>query len=212
MEEEEWEDNPFENRPADKKAVRKATDSEPLIETPKPEIGDDNPFERGVGTSDSVEDEFNPFENQPGTAPSRYAGDIDEEYADIDEFDKSRLAFISGIGFVGLFFVLYFFVIIPGDALLLGLSIASVTISVLVALFYLLDDLKIRISSLTERGARFISGIFFMVLIIILFVPLMMHWPNTQDIDITIPLTLIPIILLTHGSVALFLYSMLWEE
>jgi hypothetical protein len=87
-----------------------------------------------------------------------------------------------------------------------------VIISILVALFYLLDDLKIRVSSLTERGARFISGIFFMVLIIILFVPLMMHWPNTQDIDLTIPLTLIPIIILTHGSVALFLYSMLWEE
>jgi hypothetical protein len=212
VEEEEWEDNPFENRPGDKKTIKRQTKSEPLTDTPMPDIEDDNPFERGVGSVDSADDDFNPFENRPGTKQSRYAGDIDEDYVDIDEFDKSRLAFISGIGFVGLFFVLYFFVIIPGDLLLIGLSIASVIISILVALFYLLDDLKIRVSSLTERGARFISGIFFMVLIIILFIPLMMHWPNTQDIDLTIPLTLIPIIILTHGSVALFLYSMLWEE
>jgi hypothetical protein len=212
VEEEEWDDNPFENRPVDKKAVKKKAKSEPAAAPPPPGVDEDNPFERGIESSNSVDDDFNPFENRPGATPSSYQGDVDDDYIEIDEFDKSRLAFISGIGFVGLFFVLYFFVIVPGGMLLLGLAIASIIISILVAFFYLLDDLKIRMSSLTERGARFISGIFFMVLVIILFVPLMMHWPNTEDIDITIPLTLLPIIILTHGSVALFLYSMLWEE
>lgn len=213
MADEEWDENPFENRPADKSKVVKREATKPARAVPPPPIeDDDNPFERGTTASRSndIDDGGSPFENRPlGTSSG---GSYDEEYVNLDEFDKSKLSFVSGIGFVGLVFVLYFFVIVPGDLLLLGLSIAAIIISILVAFFYLLDDLRIRPSSLTERGARFVSGIFFMVLVILLFIPLMMHWPNTENIDLAIPLTLLPIIILTHGSVALFLYSMLWEE
>ncbi|MEE9116016.1 MAG: hypothetical protein V3U09_03885 [Thermoplasmata archaeon] len=213
MADEEWEENPFENRPADKSKVVERETTEPARAVPPPPIADDdNPFERGTppARSNDIDDGGSPFENRP--SDTSFGGGYDDEYVELDEFDKSKLSFVSGIGFVGLVFVLYFFVIVPGNLLLLGLSIAAIVISVLVAFFYLLDDLRIRPSSLTERGARFISGIFFMVLVILLFVPLMMYWPNTDQIDITIPLTLLPIIILTHGSVALFLYSMVWEE
>jgi hypothetical protein len=210
---EQWEENPFENRPADrKKVVKREPAKSPRPVPPPPDREDDNPFDRGVepATSTSDDDKVNPFENRPSYSSS--GTEFDEEYVDLDEFDKSKLSFVSGLGFVGLVFVFYFFVIIPGDLLLMGLSLAATIISALVAFFYLLDDLKVRPSSFTERGARFVSGILFMVLVIILFIPLMMHWPNTDEIDIAVPLTLLPIIILTHGSVALFLYSMLWEE
>jgi hypothetical protein len=213
VEEENWEENPFENRPADRrKAVKKKTAEPAKPVPPPPDLENDNPFERGTTpTKTKSDDDYeNPFENRPGT--SSHGSDFEEEYIEVDEFDKSKLSFVSGIGFVGLAFVIYFFVIVPGDTFLLGLAVVTIIISALVAFFYLLDDLRIRPSSLTERGARFISGIFFMVLVILLFLPLMMHWPNTDDIDLAIPLTLLPIIILTHGSVALFLYSMLWEE
>jgi hypothetical protein len=208
-----WEENPFENRPAEKRKVVKKDTSKSARPVPPPPIADDdNPFERGSTPtrSNDIDDGGSPFENRPFS--TSIDGGYDDEYVELDEFDKSKLSFVSGIGFVGLIFVMYFFVIVPGDPLLLGLSIAAIIVSALVAFFYLLDDLRIRPSSLTERGARFISGIFFMILVILLFTPLMMHWPNTDEIDITIPLTLLPIIILTHGSVALFLYSMLWEE
>jgi hypothetical protein len=213
MADEEWDENPFENRPADKsKVVRKET-TKPAKAVPPPPIEDaDNPFERGTtpAKSNDFGDGGSPFENK--TSDSSGGGSYDDEYVELDEFDKSRLSLVSGMGFVGLAIVLYLFVIVPGDPLLIGLSIAAIIISILVAFFYLLDDLRIRPSSLTERGARFISGIFFMVLVVLLFIPLIMHWPNTDDIDIAVPLTLLPVIILTHGSVALFLYSMLWEE
>lgn len=213
MADEEWEENPFENRPAGKRRVLNKETDQPARPVPPPPIeDDDNPFERGSASTGAARDKDgdSPFENRPSDSP--FGTDYDEEYVDLDEFDKSKLSFVSGIGFVGLVFVVYFFVIVPGNLLLLGLSIAAIIISALVAFFYLLDDLRIRASSLTERGARFISGIFFMVLVILLFIPLMMHWPNTENIDLAIPLTLLPVIILTHGSVALFLYSMLWEE
>ena len=210
MADEEWEENPFENRPADKSKVVKRETAKPARAVPPPPIADDdNPFERGTtpARSHDIGDGGSPFENRPSGTSS--GGSSDEDYVDLDEFDKSKLATVSGMGFVGLaaFFVL--FVIMPGNMLLIGLAIPALIISALVAFFYLLDDLRIRPGSLTERSSRFMSGILIMVL---LFVPLIMNWPNTEDIDLTIPLTLLPVIVLTNASVALFLYSMLWEE
>jgi len=213
VEDDDWEENPFENRPAGKDAARKKASKEPTnAPPPPPDIDEDNPFERGIEPAGrgSIDDDINPFENRPSA--NSLAHEYSDDLLDIDEFDKSKLAFVSGIGFVSLGFIFYFFVIVPGNILLLGLSTLTILISILVAFFYLLDDLKIRTTSLTERGARFISGIFFMVLVILIFMPILISWPNTKDIDMAIPFTLIPIIVLTHGSVALFLYSMLWEE
>lgn len=213
MADEEWEENPFENRPADKSKVVKREATKPARAIPPPPIeDDDNPFERGStpAKSHDIDDGGSPFENRPSRTSTRRSHD--DECVELDEFDKSKLATVSGMGFVGLaaFFVL--FVIMPGNMLLIGLAIPALIISALVAFFYLLDDLRIRPSSLTERSSRFMSGILIMILFILLFIPLIMNWPNTEDIDLTIPLTLLPVIVLTNASVALFLYSMLWEE
>ncbi len=213
MADEEWDENPFENRPADKSKVVKREATKPARAVPPPPIeDDDNPFERGTtpARSNDIDDGGGRFENRPSGTSS--GGSYDEDYVELDEFDKSKLATVSGMGFVGLgaFFVL--FVIMPGNMLLIGLAVPALIISALVAFFYLLDDLRIRPTSLTERSSRFMSGILVMILFILLFVPLIMNWPNTEDIDLTIPLTLLPVIVLTNASVALFLYSMLWEE
>ncbi len=154
--------------------------------------------------------EENPFENK--TSGTSHGGGYEEDYVELDEFDKSKLATVSGMGFVGLGAFFFLFVIMPGNMLLIGLAVPALIISALVAFFYLLDDLRIRPTSLTERSSRFMSGILIMILFILLFVPLIMNWPNTEDIDLTIPFTLLPVIVLTNASVALFLYSMLWEE
>lgn len=225
MEEDDWEENPFENRPTLRKDYEKAVPPPPEEAPPSPEregtleeepfppavAKEENPFEaRSEISSPLSENDENPFENRP--VDTFLGHEADEELIAYDEFDRSKLSFVSGIGFVALGFVVYFFVILPDNTLLLTLTVPAIVLSVLVAFFYLLDDLKIRTTKLTERGARFLSGIFFMILIILLFVPLVMEWPNIGDIDLTIPLTLVPIIVLTHASVALFLYSMLWEE
>lgn len=228
MGEDDWEENPFENRPATKKDDKEGKKDRPITAEKEPSAttrelppppepagavvpDEENPFETRTEIASVPEgDEENPFENRPGDASVGYQAD--EELLEYDEFDRSKLSFLSGGGFVALGIIFYLFVYLPGDSLLMTLSVASIILSTLVAFFYLLDDLKIRTTKLTERGARFISGIFFMILIVLLFIPLMAAWPNLRDIDIPIPLTLIPIIVLTHASVALFLYSMLWEE
>ncbi|MEE9223409.1 MAG: hypothetical protein V3U51_01505, partial [Thermoplasmata archaeon] len=116
MADEEWEENPFENRPAEKRKVVEKDTSKPARPVPPPpDMEEDNPFERGSTTApeDLNRDDRSPFENRPGIG---YSGsDLDDDYVDMDEFDKSKLATVSGMGFVGLaaFFVL--FVIMPGN-------------------------------------------------------------------------------------------------
>ncbi|TET91395.1 MAG: hypothetical protein E3J35_02980 [Methanomassiliicoccales archaeon] len=228
MEDEDWEENPFENRPitkkgserrekdrslsAEKESFEASVERRPpprrtVAPTAPPE--EENPFETRSETplAPAVEDELNPFENIPSDV-----GYGDEEVLDYDEFDKSKLSFVSGIGFVTLGFILYFFVIVPEVPNLLTFSVMAIIFSTVVAFFYLLDDLKIRTTKLTERGARFLSGIFFMVLVILFIVALMTYWPSISNMDLTSPIVLVVVIVLTNASVALFLYSMLWEE
>ncbi|UCD92246.1 MAG: hypothetical protein JSV43_08535 [Methanobacteriota archaeon] len=230
MEDENWEENPFENRPIVKKDSEKKKEDKPPSEEkesfeasiersppppspppPTASMEDENPFETRSETplAPVDDDEVNPFENVPSETGYGYG---DEDVLEYDEFDKSKLAFVSGIGFVGLGFILYFFVIEPNIPNLMTFSIIAIILSTIVAFFYLFDDLKIRTTKLTERGARFISGIFFMVLTILFIVALMTYWPSISNMDLTSPIVLTVVIVLTNASVALFLYSMLWEE
>ncbi|MFQ5884388.1 MAG: hypothetical protein ACE5IO_04735 [Thermoplasmata archaeon] len=230
MEDEDQEENPFENRPIAKKDTERREKDRSLsaekesfeagVERKDPPqrtpvrsapVDEENPFETRSETplAPPDEDELNPFENVPSDTGYGYG---DEEVLDYDEFDKSKLSFVSGIGFVTLGFILYFFVIVPEVSNLLTFSVMAIIFSTVVAFFYLLDDLKIRTTKLTERGARFLSGIFFMVLVILFIVALMTYWPSISNLDLTSPIVLMVVIVLTNASVALFLYSMLWEE
>ncbi|MFQ5909864.1 MAG: hypothetical protein ACE5IJ_03985 [Thermoplasmata archaeon] len=163
----------------------------------------ENPFEnRPIEDEPSLE--VNPFENIPSAG-------VDEPFEDVpilaDEFDKSKLALLSGIGFVGLGMFFYFFVIEAWDTMRFILSLMALIVSALVALFYMLDDLRIRPGSMTERGAHFLAGIFLGVLVVLIVATAMVF---KEDILKALPIFVIMI--LTNASVALFLYSMMWEE
>lgn len=230
MADDDWEENPFENRPTGKKQAKRISKEDAdarkdsfaaSIEREPPPPGaptqtavpdEENPFETRSETplAPVGEDEVNPFENVPSDAGYGYRED--EEYLGYDEFDKSKLSFVSGIGFVSLGFIIYFFVVVPAVPHLLMFSAVAIILSTLVAFFYLFDDLKFRTARLTERGARFLSGIFFMILVIMFIIALMTYWPDIGNLDYTSPIVLIVVMVLTNASVALFLYSMLWEE
>ncbi|MFQ6128818.1 MAG: hypothetical protein ACE5QW_07960 [Thermoplasmata archaeon] len=162
----------------------------------------ENPFENRP-IDDEPSFETSPFEN----IPSAVEGELEELPLLTDEFDKSKLALLSGIGFVGLAIFFYFFVIVVWDLAQFFLSIGALIVSALVALFYLLDDLMIRPRSMTERGAHFLTGIFLGILVLLIIVTAMVF---REDIFKAFPIFVIMI--LTNASVALFLYSMMWEE
>lgn len=164
----------------------------------------ENPFENRP-TDDESSYEESPFENTPSTA------ETGEEFDDIpimaDEFDRSKLAMISGVGFVGLAIFLYFFVILTWDTTLIVLSITAIVVSALVALFYMLDDLRIRPRSMTERGAHFLAGITLGVLVLLIISTAMVY-----QSDVLRGMPVFVVMIVTNASVALFLYSMMWEE
>ncbi|MFQ6106052.1 MAG: hypothetical protein ACE5QF_00470 [Thermoplasmata archaeon] len=164
----------------------------------------ENPFEnRPIQDEPSFEE--NPFENVPSSVEEI------ENLEDIpilaDEFDRSKLALVSGIGFVGLAIFFYFFVIQVWETTQFILSLAALVVSALVALFYLLDDLTIRPKSMTERGAHFLAGIFLGTLVLLIIATAL-----TFRSDILKAFPVFIIMILTNASVALFLYSMMWEE
>ena len=164
----------------------------------------ENPFEnRPIDDEPSYEE--NPFENVP--ASSETWKEFDDLPLVADEFDRSKLALVSGIGFVALAIFLYFFVVVTGDIMLIGLSIAAIVVSALVALFYMLDDLRIRPDSMTERSAHFLAGIALGVLVLLIIATAMVY---QRDVLEAMPVFVVMVI--TNASVALFLYSMMWEE
>ena len=82
----------------------------------------ENPFENRP-TDDESSYEESPFENVPSTV--EIEGEFDNVPILADEFDRSKLALISGIGFVALAIFLYFFVIQTWDSMLIVLSIMA---------------------------------------------------------------------------------------
>lgn len=162
----------------------------------------ENPFENRP-TDDEPSYEESPFESDPSAA--------EDEFDDLpilaDEFDRSKLALLSGIGFVSLAIFLYFFVILTWDTMLIMLSVTAIVVSALVALFYMLDDLRIRPKSMTERGAHFLAGMSLGVLVLLIISTAMVY---QSDVLMAMPVFVVMIV--TNASVALFLYSMMWEE
>jgi len=164
----------------------------------------ENPFEnRPIEDEPSIDE--NPFENVPSAEEPR--ADLEDIPIVADEFDRSKLALLSGIGFVSLAIFLYFFVILTWDTMLIMLSVTAIVVSALVALFYMLDDLRIRPKSMTERGAHFLAGMSLGVLVLLIISTAMVY---QSDVLMAMPVFVVMIV--TNASVALFLYSMMWEE
>lgn len=162
----------------------------------------ENPFEnRPVELDEEPSFKENPFENVPREA------DYEEIPILTEEFDRSKLALISGVGFVGLAIFLYFFILTSGEPLFIALSVFSIVTSTLIALFYLLDDLTIRPTKMTERAAHLFSGIFLGILIFLIIETVLLYPGDLIKVG-----SIFIVMVLTNVSVALFLYSLLWEE
>lgn len=169
---------------------------------------DENPFE-------NVPDEFAEPEAEPEKRPepmTRRYSTIEETYRDLPPLPpgvagRSRFAMASGFGFVVLAVLIYLGIVIPGGFYTYLFGLAGMMLAVLVPLFYMLDDLRIRPRRMTERGVRFIAGILLAVLFLVVFSMVTLLWADYFRI-----VMLSAIIVLTDTSFSLFFYSMLWEE
>jgi len=172
-------DNPFENVPEDLADGGQQAGDSGELETARPE----------TAPAPSVED----FRNLPPLPP--------------ELGNKSRLAMAAGFGFVFLVVLVYVGIVMPGgfDTYLFGIS--GMILATLVALFYMLDDLRIRPAKVTERGTRFVAGIILALLFLLSFGMTSFLWPDYIRLGL-----LISIMVVTNASFALFFYSMLWEE
>jgi len=162
-----------------------------------------NPFENRPMDIEHQTSHSSPFEN----IPAETIGEYEEELPLLtEEFDRSKLSLVSGMGFVILAFLFYFFIYLGGDPYHWMLAITSMFISSLVALFYLLDDLTFKPLFVTERSAHFMAGIFLGILLLFAFIT-MMTVSNIRDVAAIYLLAVV-----ANVSVATFLYSMFWEE
>ena len=127
--------------------------------------------------------------------------------------DKSVLAMLSGLGFfvVALLLVLGVWSLaatIPSGALaFVGVVALGLVLAVIIPYLWMLDDLRIRPRSLRKSHARFIAGPLIGVLAIVLFGLFTLAAGNLFLIILSVV-----VLAVTQASVALFLYSMLWEE
>ena len=127
--------------------------------------------------------------------------------------DKSVLAMLSGLGFfvVGLLLVLGVWTLastVPvGAPAFLGVIVLGLILAFAIPYLWMLGDLRIRPRALRKSHARFIAGPMIGVLAIVLFGLFTLSAGNWL-------LAILSVVVLgmAQASVALFLYSMLWEE
>jgi F0F1-type ATP synthase assembly protein I len=130
----------------------------------------------------------------------------DYQYVAVERVSKSMVALASGVGFVLIGIVLYFFLNKYGDTDTYMMVFLMLLFSALIAFFYLLDELTIRPTSMTNRGMHFISGMFLGALILLIIIIL-----NSYD-DWLYIIPFFALAILMNVSVALFLYALMWEE
>jgi len=127
--------------------------------------------------------------------------------------DKSVLAMLSGLGFfvVALLLVLGVWSLaatVPAQApAFTSVVVLGMVLAVIIQYLWMLDDLRIRPRSLRKSHARFIAGPLIGVLAIVLFGLFTLAATNLFLIILSVV-----VLAVTQSSVALFLYSMLWEE
>jgi hypothetical protein len=170
---------------------------------------------------DSLDD--NPFENIPSdlsysgskkvkkggedaSSPELSDAELDE-YLLAEGVSKSALALVSGVGFVFVALLVYFFVTMYSDFNVYILLFLGILLPTLISVFYLLDELTIRPLWLTSRGGHFISGMFLGGLALLIIFVL-----NTYTDWIFFIIPFLVIVVLMSSCISLFLYAMLWEE
>jgi hypothetical protein len=127
--------------------------------------------------------------------------------------DKSVLAMLSGLGFFVAVLVLIFGVwnlsatVRVGAAAFLGLTVVGLFLAILIPYLWMLDDLRVRPRRFRKSHARFMAGPLIGVLAIVLFALF-----SLSDQNWLLAILAVVVLAVTQGSVALFLYSMLWEE
>ncbi len=170
---------------------------------------------------DSMDD--NPFENIPSdlsysgprTSKKKGAAAPPADFADaeLDEYlleggvSKSALALVSGVGFVFVALLVYFFMTTYSDFNVYVLLFLAMLLPTLISVFYLLDELTIRPLWMTSRGGHFISGMFLGGLALLIIFVL-----NTYSDWLLFIIPFLIIVVLMSTCVSLFLYAMLWEE
>jgi len=170
------------------------------------------------------EDE-NPFENVPDDFADAKAGKVKPpvagrargrtEHPDFRELarlsprvaTRGRLAMGAGGGFVLLAVLVYVGIVRQGDFQAYTFGMTGMVLSALVAFFFMLDDLRIRPHGVTERKAKFVAGIMWMLLLLLCFFMTGSFWPDYLRLVL-----FYAIFVLTNASFALFFHSMLWED
>lgn len=127
--------------------------------------------------------------------------------------DRSVLATVSGLGFfiVALLLILGVWGLaasVPSGALTFGgVVVLGLILAAIIPYLWMLDDLRIRPRSLRKSHARFLAGPLIGVLAVVLFGLFTLSAGNLLLIILSVA-----VLGVTQASVALFLYSMLWEE
>lgn len=169
---------------------------------------DENPFE-------NIPEEFADAGTEAGAAPTTARAEkapAHPAFKDLAQLSpqvavKGRLAMGAGAAFVLLVVLVYLGIVMQGGLYTYVFGISGMVLSTLVAFFYMLDDLRIRPLSVTERGTKFVAGIIWALLLLLTFIMTSMFWPDYLRLTY-----LYAVLVLTNASFALFFYSMLWEE
>ncbi|GEM_PF-6365897 len=160
------------------------------------------------------------YEGETAEAEPEPAGDFErpprygrEPPRAVGRPDRSVLAMLSGLGFfvVALLLVLGVWNLagtVPSGALGFAAVVAAgMVLAVIIPYLWMLDDLRIRPRFLRKSHARFIAGPLIGVLAIVLFGLFTLAAGNLFLIILSVA-----VLGLTQACVALFLYSMLWQE
>ncbi|TLZ72181.1 MAG: hypothetical protein E6K10_03040 [Methanobacteriota archaeon] len=127
--------------------------------------------------------------------------------------DKSVLAMLSGLGFFVAVLLLIFGVwnlsasVPAGAPAFTALVIVGLVLAIAIPYLWMLDDLRVRPRRLRRTHARFMAGPLIGILAIVLFALF-----SLANQDWILVILAVAVVAITQASVALFLYSMLWEE
>ncbi len=121
--------------------------------------------------------------------------------------DKSILAMLSGFGFFVAVLLLVFGVWNLGGPVYTSVTVVGLVVATLIPYLWMLDDLRIRPKRIQRTHARFMTGPLIGILAIIFFG--LFSLADQRWLLLALGVT---VVVITTASVALFLYSMLWEE
>ena len=167
--------------------------------------------ETDAGTEEAYEDE--PAEAESEAAYEEESRPPREAPRPVARSDRSVLAMVSGLGFFIVAMVLVLGVwplastVPAGAPSFSGILVLGLILAVFIPYLWMVSDLRIRPRALRKGPARFIAGPMIGVLAIVLFALFTLSAGNWL-----LAVLAVTVLGVTQASVALFLYSMLWEE